>query len=235
MVLSQAGGAKLVHIVRMMLEQRRDFVAVKLDIRNAHNEVSRASILEAFDREPSLRHLTWHVATSLSANTALESGGLIWGETGEGYSQGDPEAWSCFCVAWHQEVKELDAILSEAGGMAKFGNDDGYAIGPASVLFPAISRFAQLIRERHLLHLQVQKTQVFSWSGVLPPEAPPSMKIAGVMIEGDFCPGMLVYGIPVGSNLYVRHMLDEVVEDVKSEVDKVREVLAGESQACGQY
>ena len=85
LALSQAGGAKLVHSVRMLLEHRRDFCAVKLDIRNAHNEVSRSSIIEALDRDPSLRHLAYHVAT-----TSLESGGVIWGETGEGHSLGDP-------------------------------------------------------------------------------------------------------------------------------------------------
>ena len=76
----------------MMLEEKRDFFAVKLDIRNAHNEVSRASILEAIEREPTLRHLAWHVASCLVPHTSLESGGVVWGETGEGHSQGDPEA-----------------------------------------------------------------------------------------------------------------------------------------------
>ena len=71
MALSQAGGAKLVHSVRMLLEHRRDFLAVKLDIKNAHNEVSRSSIIEALEREPSLRHLAWHVATCLAAPTSL--------------------------------------------------------------------------------------------------------------------------------------------------------------------
>ena len=61
MALSHAGGAKLVHSVRMMLENRRDHVTVKLDIENGHNEVSGASILEALESEPSLRHLAWHV------------------------------------------------------------------------------------------------------------------------------------------------------------------------------
>ena len=231
MAVSQAGGAKLVHSVRMMLEQRRDFVAVKLDIRNAHNEVSRASILEALDNEPSLRHLVWHVATCLAPHTGLESGGKLWGETGEGHSQGDPEAGGCFCVAWHAEVRELDDILRAVGGMAKFGNDDGYDIGPAHVLFPAIAQFAQKVKEKHLLHLQVQKTEVFSWSGTLPPEAPPDMKIAGVLVDDIFSPGMVVYGIPVGSDPYVRFMLGKVVEDVASQVERVQEVLAGESQA----
>ena len=117
------------------------------------------------------------MATCLAANTGLESGGKLWGETGEGHSQGDPEAGGCFCIAWHAEVRELDAVLRDVQGMAKFGNDDGYAIGPANVLFPAIAQFAQKVQEKHLLHLQVQKTEVFSWSGILPPEAPPDMKI----------------------------------------------------------
>ena len=231
MALSQAGGAKLVHSVRMMLEHRRDFCAVKLDIKNAHNEVSRSSIIEALEREPSLRHLAWHVATCLAATTSLESGGRVWGETGEGHSQGDPEASSCFCIAWHQEVIQLDRTLQAVGGMAKFGNDDGYAIGPASVLFPAIAKFANDIRVKHLLQLQVKKTEVFSWSGLAPPEAPKEMKIAGETLEGRFYPGMIVYGIPVGCDEYVRYMLDEVVGDIAKEIFRVKEVLAGESQA----
>ena len=156
---------------------------------------------------------------------------MIWGETGEGHSQGDPEASGCFCVAWHQEVIELDNTLKTAGGMARFGNDDGYAIGPASILFPAIANFAREVKEKHLLELQVQKTEVFSWDGLLPPQAPPNMKVAGVSMEGSFFPGMVVYGIPVGTDMYVQHMLEEVVNDIVSQVDRVQEVLAGESQA----
>ena len=114
------------------------------------------------ENEPSLCHLSWHVSTCLAPLTGLESNGKLWGETGEGHSQGDPEASGCFCVAWHLDVRELDATLNAVGGMAKFGNDDGYAIGPADILFPAITHFADQIREKHLLHLQVQKTDVFT-------------------------------------------------------------------------
>ena len=42
LALSKAGGCKLVHQVRMLSERRRDIIVVKLDMRNAHNEVSRA-------------------------------------------------------------------------------------------------------------------------------------------------------------------------------------------------
>ena len=125
LAVSKAGGPKLVHSLRMLLELKKDFVAVKLDIRNAHNEVSRASILEALDSEPSLRHLTWHVASCLASEIGLESGGKLWGQTGEGHCQGNPEAGGCFCVAWHPDVIGLDTSLKVAGGLAKFGNDDG--------------------------------------------------------------------------------------------------------------
>ena len=72
LALSQAGGAKLVHSVRMILENKREFVAVKLDIKNAHNEVARSSIIEDMEREPFLRHLAWHVPTCLAATTSLD-------------------------------------------------------------------------------------------------------------------------------------------------------------------
>ncbi len=36
--MSEAGGAKLVHQVRMKSEAEPGFVVVKMDIKNAHNE-----------------------------------------------------------------------------------------------------------------------------------------------------------------------------------------------------
>ena len=38
LALSEAGGHKLVHQVRMAMEQNRDWVVAKVDVRNAHNE-----------------------------------------------------------------------------------------------------------------------------------------------------------------------------------------------------
>ena len=38
LAMSQAGGGKLIHSVRMLAEERRDFVVVKLDMKNADNQ-----------------------------------------------------------------------------------------------------------------------------------------------------------------------------------------------------
>ena len=126
------------------------------------NEVSRASVIEALEKEPELKHLALHAAICLAAKHGLEVGGNLWGESGEGMSQGDPLAGAWFCVSWHQFVRELDATLSEVGGMARFGNDDGYLVGPASVVFPALDKFATQVWDQCLLCLQVIKTEVFT-------------------------------------------------------------------------
>ena len=146
----------------MLSEKNEDFIVIKVDMRNAHNEVSRAAVIEALESEPSLRHLAWHAATCLASHTGLESGGKLWGEAEEGLSQGDPKASSWFCVAWHKEVRELNAILAAHGGFARFGNDDGYLVGPRGIIFQALDSFATKVREKCLLHLQVAKTEVFS-------------------------------------------------------------------------
>ena len=72
----------MVNCVRMVSEANRNFVVVKLDIKNAHNEMSRAAILESLEEEPTLRHLVWHVATVLAPHTGLETGGRCGGSRG---------------------------------------------------------------------------------------------------------------------------------------------------------
>ena len=51
LALSRAGGHKLVHSVRMGLEAYRDWVVVKLDMKKAHNEISRAANRSAHPTE----------------------------------------------------------------------------------------------------------------------------------------------------------------------------------------
>ena len=53
-----------------------DFVVVKIDMENAFNEVSRASILEAFEEEPSLQHFRGHVAVIFAPGVGWDQGEL---------------------------------------------------------------------------------------------------------------------------------------------------------------
>ena len=229
--MSISGGGKLVFSVRMLLEDRKDFVAVKIDMRNAFNEVSRAAIVEALEEEPTLQHLAWLAAVVLAPSTGLESGGKKWGRSAEGTAQGDPLSAPFFNVAWHRYVRELNATLMSSGGLARFSMDDGYAVGPANIIFSALEEFAVKVRDNCLLDWEKTKTEVFTWSGVLPKEATAGLKIAGVEICGGFEPGCLCYGVPVGTTKYVEYMLDIKVEDIAKGAKNACEVLEGESQA----
>ena len=149
--MSVSGGGKLVFSVRMLAEERKDFVVVKIDMKNAFNEISRAAVIEALEADESLCHLAWHAATVLAPSSGLETGGNRWGGSAEGTAQGDPLSAPFFNVAWHKHVRNLNRTLNDHGGMARFGMDDGYAIGPPDIIFPAIEKFAVDVRQQCLL------------------------------------------------------------------------------------
>ena len=228
LALTRAGGFILVHGVRIMAEEmrgREGWVVVKLDVANAHNEVSRAAVVEVLESEVELRHLAQHAATCLAGHQGLEAHGDMLRRKGEGLDQGDPEASPWFCVAWHPYVKELDRKLTAAGGKAMFGNDDGYLIGPAQLLFPALDAFSQQISQHCSLRLQLSKTEVFSWEETLPAEVPQGMRRAGCKVGDTWQPGFICYGIAIGTDSFVRHQLSAKVDEITEEVNKVREVL----------
>ena len=87
------------------------------------------------------------------------------------------------------------------------------------------------IRGDCMLEWQRTKTEVFTWSGVLPPQTSPGLVRAGTVISGQFEAGFLCYGVPVGSDSYVRNMLEVKVEEIAREAEKTVKVLELEKQA----
>jgi hypothetical protein len=247
LAMSAGGAAKLVHTCRLSLEKEEqrlekeeqnhdeeegeEKAMVKIDVKNAFNCASRHATVTNLEKEDSLQHLAWAAAVQLAPRFALESGGVQWGEGAEGDTQGDPAAFVWFAVSWHPFVRELNATLSAAGGFARFGADDGYCWGPPSVLFPALERFRLQILEHCNLQLEQSKCEVFTWSGRLPREAPRNMSRAGAGVGGRWESGLLVYGVPVGTDSYVSHMLDIKVNELASKAGKLCKVLEGESQS----
>ena len=117
-------------------------------------------------------------------------------------------------------------MLAAMGGAVKAGMDDLFIVGPPDVLFPAMERFWQEVSETCLLQLEKNKTQVFTWTGELPPNTP-----HGTMVNGEFLSGYLCYGIPVGIPAYVRHQLSVKVQEVGRELGEIVRVLEGEGQS----
>ena len=136
-------------------------VAVKIDVKNSFNQVWRSSIISSLEVEPSLQHMAWSAACQLAPTHGLEAGGQLWDESREGTTQGDTASSPYFCVAWHPWVRELDSTLTKVGGLARFGMDDGYTVGPPNILFPALSKFAADIRDNCGLELEMKKCEAY--------------------------------------------------------------------------
>ena len=226
--MSVAGGAKLVHSVRMMLENNPDFICIKLDFKNAFNEVYRSRIIEVLENEPSLQHLAAHAATILAPSSGLESRGILWGESHEGTTQGDPESGPYFCIAMQESVRKADRSLDSNGGCARFGWDDGYLIGPTNIVYDTLEEFSQEVETNCGLTLQRRKTEVYDRSNSVPRNG---LVSAGEHINDQWEHGMICYGVPIGTDIYVNHMLNIKVMEVEKEVESIIGILEEERQA----
>ena len=109
--------------------------------------------------------------------------------------------------------------------------DDLFVVGPAEVVFPALEKFWQNIEVTCLLQLERSKTEVFNWSCRLPESSPVGLKVAGSEVNGQFLPGFICYGIPIGTQAYVKYQLSLKVQEVAREVEEIVRVLDGEGQA----
>ena len=229
--MSLAGGAKLVHSVRLIMEQNPNFICVKLDFKNAFNEVFRARIMEALEEEDSLRHLALHAATLLAPASGLESQGCLWGEAHEGTTQGDPESGPYFNVAIHKYVRIADADLARVGGFSRFGWDDGYLCGPPVDVYATLETFSSNVHKHCGLELQRSKTEVLCMDESLPDSTTEGLVRAGITVEGSWEPGIICYGVPIGSDSYVTHMLSRKMDEIEHEEEQIHKVLEDEKQA----
>ena len=165
----QGGISILIHGVRLMLEQHEDFVVVKLDLRNGFNAVCRSTMLRRMASHPGLAHLVPFMHALMAAGSDLfVDGQRLFGDdaarpdSSEGTQQGLNLSSLAFSVAIQPELEALDAELTPFGGCARAIMDDTYAIGPASVVFPALRRFAASLREMTGLELQTRKSTCWS-------------------------------------------------------------------------
>ena len=229
--MSVGGAAKLVHSVRMTLEKNPTFVCVKLDFRNAFNEISRARVVEALEEVETLQHLAQFAGMLLAPVSGLESGGEFWGEAQEGTTQGDPLSGPFFCVSIHKEVRKADQALQRCGGMVRCGWDDGYFLGPKEEVFQALNLFSSEVQRSSGLVLQVTKSEVYTSTGVMPSEAPAGFVKAGETVEEVFQPGFLCYGVPIGTDAYVLAMLDLKIGELEKEVEHMSGVLDSSRQS----
>ena len=157
----------LAHGLRLATELRPDWVLINLDIKNAHNELLRRIALLRLMRTRGLRHLVPAYYAQYAPKSRIYFRGCqrevirATFDSEEAWRQGCPLAQLGFNVAILEEVKALDAALAAHGGFARFNHDDGYAFGPANVVFRAVADFERSL-EPLGLELQGKKSTCYS-------------------------------------------------------------------------
>ena len=141
-----------------------------------------------------------------------------------------PETGAYFNVGIQEDVEVLDDRLAAHGGIARFGHDDGYAVGRAENVFPAVAAFAAAVEARCGLLLVTSKSEVYCRESVLPRNALPGFTLAGTEVGEQWENGFICYGVLVGSDTFVKAKMMEKVEEVASKIQRARQVLGGERQ-----
>ena len=119
-----SGGLSImVHGLRLLLEQHGDFVVVRIDFRNAYNEVDRRRAFDVIAGDPSLADMVPLLHALYASEGLIFTGegerlfaGLRAGDSSTGFGQGAPLSSAAFCLAIHRFVVELDAALQPSGG-----------------------------------------------------------------------------------------------------------------------
>jgi hypothetical protein len=240
----------IIHGIRLIVERRGNFVIVKLDLRNAFNEATRAVVLHRLAMCPEtaylvpLFHATHAPEAYLAVGPATErlfaAGTRGGGDSSEGFTQGRPGSSPGFCVAIQPEVLALDAEweCASAGGCARFFMDDGYAAGPPHVVFPAVQRFADAIFLSLGLVVRFDKLECFSrmydlehCPYRLQQSMPPPIGAVEVRATDDMpahqARGIIVCGTPIGApsfvSEHVHRICDVAASHITTVVDQLRD------------
>ena len=130
----------LVHGVRAYLRAQPELVVVRLDLRNAYNEIDRCAALRRLAAVPELAHLAplFHVLHAPVARLQLSTGRSLFdgvagreSDSEEGMRQGSAESSIRGILRGHHpELAALDRELAVVGGAARGDADDVYACGP---------------------------------------------------------------------------------------------------------
>lgn len=206
------GISLLIHGIKLTLELNREFVVVKLDLKNAYNSISRSVVLRRMQSHPELRQLVPFLHALGAAPTDLFVGmeRATFGSS-EGVQQGFPPSSLAFCIAIHPELITLDELLKLYGGCARATMDDVYAVGPAHAVFPALERFAATLKE--MTDLEVQPTKYSCYSPEYDLTACPWRERVGAPVgveedeHGRAVYGIIVAGVPIGQPDYRRVVL----------------------------
>ena len=165
-VASPYGVEKIVRGLRICIEEHvndKDFVVMKIDLRNAFNLVSRQALLDEC-RAHFSEIFQWAAGCYGDHPLLLSAMGTLRSESG--VQQGDPLGPLLFCLVLHKVVNAIaaDSICSQLSFHSWY-MDDGVIAGPKQAALQALSINKQLGPPLGLF-INTSKCELFSKEGL---------------------------------------------------------------------
>ena len=225
------GMSKMVFGLRLLLEVHPEWSMVKVDLKNAFNEVDRVKVLLELARFEDLRGLLRVMHATLLPEAEVFFYGVKGGKlikapftSQAGVQQGDALSCIAMCAVLHRAIKEADETLVAVGGACRGCMDDVVMVGPSSVLKEVVERYKARVSEWVGASVSVVKSGQFSPSGE--PVDVEWLKESVWEREGSSKGyGLSVLGIPVGDEVYVRGHLGDKGDRIVSKFRKISSVL----------
>ena len=146
-------------------------ICVKIDFRNAFNELERAKMVQAMAEVDSMSDLHRFTEAHLRPRARIYhwSGGKLWlleYRSVQGGQQGAWEASACFNVSTLRCFQRADRTLARGDGCARATCDDLTLCGEPALVWQALADLEVDMKHELNLVLQPTKSTVFSPSGV---------------------------------------------------------------------
>ena len=210
-----------------------------LDWKNAFNCVHRSRVVHVIRSTPSVR--VW--LRAYNSHTAPMSPIYYRGDKGlvkndyasvTGGQQGDLMGSDGYCLATLEDNRWLDAELGKHGGSYRAGMDDGVLHGPAEVVWDLVERY--IARVELSCGLSVNRSKSKCWSpnghyGARPADFPIGeltrrvRDADGAEREEVAGRGVVLWGSPMGDSGFVRQVLAEQTEEIRSLIEINKSVL----------
>ena len=215
-----SGGIEvLIHSVRLILEQNPDFVIIKTDIKNAFNELSRHSIINAINEH--IVEILPYVENLLSNSSEV----LFNDKTNRtcakiiqtiGVPQGSPSSGPIFNITQASTIKNIET--EHPNIMILSVHDDHYIIGELPYALPALQMFD---REFAILNLKRQETKskIYHHNREFNEDEINDIQQYSLEIVPS-TEGIVVAGAPIGSITFIEEYLMTEVNNIKEQLNK---------------
>jgi hypothetical protein len=242
------GSAKINHVIQTGRELELHKLTTKTDARNAFLSMSRESMFTALTNYlPALGPHTKGLLEDTNVYCAGKDEGVDWISQEDGITIGGQRSTVCYCAGANELLEEKQVILNNyGGGIIRAVVDDeifhsaeegtnmirtfNETEGPArNGVQQNLHKWATLLPIQYTLQQRDELRQKWNNQNVfLHPHSYDAIQMQSVDVEEyeKICReyGIVITGIPCGSDEYIQVFIDKFILDLQEEVDKFKAI-----------